>query len=74
MANEKRLIRLPTYNINLADACVIVKYKLDDDAISIQTKVLAIEKVARMETHNSITKDELIRSIRWLFNHYEFPL
>ena len=62
----------PTYNISLGEAVAIVKYKLDDESIALPSKVLAIERVAEMETHNSITKDELVRALRWLFEHYEF--
>lgn len=62
----------PTYNISLGEACAIVKYQLDDDSIAIPSKVLAIAKVAEMETHNSITKEELVGALRWLFRHYEF--
>ena len=65
-------IQFPTYNVSLGEAWSIVKHRLDDDTIAIPTKVLAIEKIARMETHNSITKDDLIRSLRWLFDHYDF--
>lgn len=72
MATDKRLVHLPTYNVTLGEACVIVKSRLDDNTIALPTKVLSIEKVARMETHNSITKDDLVRSLRWLFDHYEF--
>ena len=72
MDNDGKLISFPTYNVSLGAACAIVEAKLDDDTIAITTKVLAIEKVARMETHNSITKDELVRALRWLFDHYDF--
>ena len=65
-------IQFPTYNISLGEAWAIVKHRLDDDTIAIQSKVLAIEKVARMETLNSITKDELQKALQWLFDHYEF--
>lgn len=30
------------------------------------------DHVAHMETHNSITKDELVEALRWLFDHYDF--
>lgn len=69
---QAKVIQLPTYNVNLGDACVIVKRMINDDSVAIQTKVIAIEKVARMETHNSITKDDLIKSLRWLFDHFDF--
>ena len=67
-----KIIRFPTYNISLGEAWAIVKTRLDDDTIAIQSKVIAIEKVARMETLNSITKDELQKALRWLFDHYDF--
>lgn len=70
--NEKKPIRFPTYNVSLGQAVEIVKFRLQDPDIALQSKVLAIGKVASMETHNSITKDELINSLRWLFEHYEF--
>ena len=68
----KKLIQFSTYNVNFGDALVIVKEHLDDESIAIPSKVIAIEKIARMETHNSIKKDDLIHCLRWLFDHYEF--
>ena len=65
-------IQFPTYNVNFGDAWLIVKEHLDDESIAIPSKVIAIEKIARMETHNSIKKDDLIHCLRWLFDHYEF--
>ena len=65
-------IKFPTNNVNLGDAWLIVKEHLDDESIAIPSKVIAIEKIARMETHNSIKKDDLIHCLRWLFDHYEF--
>lgn len=67
-----KIKRFPTFNVSLGQAVTIVKYNLDDETIALQSKVLAIERVAEMETHNSITKDELVRALRWLFEHYEF--
>lgn len=67
-----KTIIFPTYNISLREAWEIVKHRLDDDTIALQSKVLAIEKISRMETINSITKDELQKALRWLFDHYEF--
>ena len=69
---NKKVVRIPSYNVSLGDAILIVKFHLDDETIAIPTKVLAIEKVADMETHNSITKADLIRALRWIFDHYEF--
>ena len=67
-----KTIKFPTYNVNLGDAWLIVKEHLDDESIAIPSKVIAIEKIARMETHNSIKKDDLIHCLRWMFDHYEF--
>ena len=69
---EKKPLRFPTYNVTLGQAVEIVKFRLNDPEIALQSKVLSIAKVAEMETHNSITKDELVNSLRWLFEHYEF--
>ena len=65
------VFRFPTDNVNLGDAVVIVKRCLDDDSIPFASKKIAIEKVAQIETHNSITKDELVDCLRWLFDHYD---
>ena len=70
--NKRKTIRFPTYNVNMGDAWLIVKERLDDETIASPSKVLAIEKIARLETHNSITKDDLLRALRWLFDHYDF--
>lgn len=72
MAEAKKTIRFPTYNITLGDAILIVKYHLDDPEIALQSKVLAIDHVANMPTHNSVSKDEIIRALRWLYENYEF--
>lgn len=68
----RNIKQFPTFNVSLGQAVEIVKYKLDDETIALQSKVLAIGKVAEMETHNSITKDELVRALRWMFEHYDF--
>lgn len=61
-----------TFNVSLGKAIEIVKFRLDDDSVSLETKVLAIDHVSQMETHNSITKNELVGALRWLFTHYDF--
>ena len=68
----KKVVEFPSYNVSLGQAVGIVKSGLDDDTIAIESKVLSIERVANMETHNSITKDDLIRALWWLFEHYAF--
>ena len=69
---DKKVVSFPSFNVSLGKAVDIVKYKLSDPNIALQSKVIAIDKVANMETHNSITKDELVNALRWLFEHYEF--
>ena len=69
---NKKVVRIPSYNVSLGDAILIVKFHLDDETIATPTKVLAIEKVADMVTHNSVNKADLIRALRWIFDHYEF--
>lgn len=69
--NRKKILQFPSYNVSLGEAVSIVKYKLDDDSISIPSKVLATKAVAEMETHNSITKNDLVNALRWLFEHYD---
>ena len=69
---SKTIIEFPTDNVSIGDAWAIVKTRLDDPELSIRTKLLAIEQVAEMETHNSVTKEELVSALRWLFRHYDF--
>lgn len=71
MADDK-LIRFPTYDISLTEAIEIVKHRLYDETVPLQTIVCAIERVAEMETHNSISKNDLVNALRWLYEHYEF--
>lgn len=68
----KKVVQFPTYNVSLGDAVRIMSFHLDDESIALQTKVISIEKVANMETHNSVNKDCLVRALRWLFEHYDF--
>lgn len=65
-------IEFPTDNVSIWDALIIVKNRLNDPGISIRTKTLAIERVAEMETHNSVTKEELVGALRWMFQHFDF--
>lgn len=67
-----KIKRFPTYNVSDGMACVIFKNHLDNENVPMQSKIFAIEKVIELETHNGITKDELVRALRWLFKHYEF--
>lgn len=67
-----KTVQFPGYNVSLGEAVGIVKYGLNTDDIALQSKVIAIEKVANMETHNSVTKDDLVGALRWLYEHYAF--
>lgn len=69
---DDKLIRFPTYHVALPDAIEFVKQRLSDETLSPQTVVCAIERVAEMETHNSISKNDLVNALRWLYEHYEF--
>ena len=66
------VLKFPTDNVSLPQAIEIVKAHLYDEDVSFKSRVLAVEKVANMETHNSIKKDELIEALRWIFEHYDF--
>ena len=64
---SKKTVWFPGFNVSLSDAIKIAKYHLDDPDIAMQSKVMAIEKVAEMETHNSITKNDLVGALRWIY-------
>lgn len=68
---DRKIVDFPSYNVSISEAISIVKYRLDDENIALQSKVIAIELVAEMETHNSIKKEELLHVVRWLFEHYD---
>ena len=72
MMAEGKILDFPTDNVSLGQAVSIVKFCLNDLGYSTPQKVKAIERVANMETHNSITKEELVSALRWIFEHYEF--
>lgn len=40
------------------------------DEIDPEDKLLAIEEVVEMETHNSITKRQMVDALDWLINEY----
>lgn len=71
--NDRPIIAFsPPYHMEYGEAWEIVKLRLNDETVSIPRKIQAIEIVARMETLNSITKDELQKAMRWIFDHYDF--
>lgn len=69
---KNNTIAFPTFNVSFGMAVDIFKNKLQDESIPFETRILAIEKVADLETHNSITKQELVNALRWIFEHYDF--
>ena len=69
-----KILPFETENISLGKAIAIVICGLNDPEYSLQQKVIAIEKVANMATHNSIKKEELVSALRWLFEHYDFEV
>lgn len=63
-----------TGNLSIGQAADIFKYRMDDETVPIWAKVLAIEKIAALETLNGVTKDELQHALQWLFEHYQFDV
>ena len=45
---------------------------INDDKHSASEKIEAIKTVINMETHNSITKDDLIRALDWMWDYISF--
>lgn len=41
---------------------------LDDCKTPMEEKGLAIRKVIDMETHNSVTKDQMLKAMNWMWN------
>lgn len=66
-----KAVRFPTYNISPGDSIEIVKYHLDDPNIAEQSKALAIENITNMETHNSISKTDLVNCLRWIYQRFD---
>ena len=69
------VIQFPcTGYLSLGQAAGIFKYHLADETVPIWAKVLAIEKIAALETLNGVTKNELQHALQWLFQHYQFDV
>ena len=62
----------PPHHMSFGEAWAIVKNGLDDLSTSVPQKTKAIETIARAETLNSVTKAELQKALRFLFDYYEF--
>lgn len=66
-----KAVRFPTYNLSLADSIEVVKNHLDDPNIAEKSKALAVENVVNMVTHNSVSKADLIKCLRWVFSRFD---
>lgn len=49
-------------------AAIAIFENLDDCQRPMETKGLAIRMVIDMETHNSITKDKMLKAMNWMWN------
>ena len=64
---------MPEYiEMNHGKAMAIVK-QIDSEKFTDEEKAYAIYLVMNMPTHMSITKDELINAIKWLW-HYSWEI
>lgn len=70
--DDKNMMEFQCLHLGHGKAYEIVKFHMDKPDFSVPMKTLAIEKVARMETHNGITKDDLVKCLRFLFDYYDF--
>lgn len=58
--------------MRLGEARVIF-HNIDSDKYTVEEKGLAIKIILDMETHNSVTKDMFMKTLRWLWNeHFEY--
>lgn len=53
--------------MNIGKACAIFE-QLDSDKYTEEEKAIAIYKVMNMPTHNSVTKANMLKAIKWLFD------
>lgn len=53
--------------MNIGTARAIFE-NLNDCKQPIEAKGLAIRKVIDMETHNSVTKDQMLKAMDWMWN------
>ena len=56
--------------MNIGKACAIFK-QLESEAYSDEVKMQAIIDVAEMPTHNSITKGDMLKALRWVLDKWE---
>lgn len=72
MRAENKIIDLHEFNESSRIDLQVVKRKLWNESIPLKTRTIAIQHVAEMENHDSVTKEELVNAIRWLFERYDF--
>ena len=53
----------------MAEAMAIVR-NIQEDESDPERKLLAIQEVLDMETHNSVTKQQLLDTLRWILEEY----
>lgn len=54
--------------MNIGKACAIFM-QIDSDKYTEEEKLVAIHEVLQMPTHNSITKDKILKAFRWFFGY-----
>lgn len=57
--------------LNKAEAYMIFT-DIENDKYSEEEKIMAVYIIMNMETHNSITKADMLNAVKWMWNdHYE---
>lgn len=64
---EQAEIQEKIRRMSYTDACIIFK-KIDSPDVADELKGAAIRKILGLETHNGITKTDMLKAIRYLFN------
>lgn len=55
--------------MNKRTAVAIFK-DIHSDETDVEDKITAIQDVIGMETHNSVTKNDMLEALRWLMEEY----
>ena len=58
--------------MNIGKACGIFR-QIESDKYTDIEKTIAIDSVLNMETHNGVTKDEILRAFKWFLNSEREP-
>lgn len=54
------------------DEAYMIFNDIENDKYSENEKIIAVYVIMNMETHNSITKADMLNAVRWMWNlHYE---